>query len=142
MAAPAKRLRLVSSAILIALLLRPPRCALADNNRLVAPIFPINSARFASKSRGADWLPEPCRQRLYYTAYRGLLRLLPKWTSIGQTRADSMTEPRLPNDRNASSSEDRFGRQDDRKYSGWSSAIATAAIVIILGIAFYYFEVR
>jgi hypothetical protein len=53
-----------------------------------------------------------------------------------------MTEPRLPNDRNASSSVDRFGRQDDRKYSGWSSAIAISAIVIILGIAFYYFEIR
>jgi hypothetical protein len=71
-----------------------------------------------------------------------LLRSLPKWTSIGQTRADSMTEPRLPNDRNASTSEDRFGRQDDRKYSGWSSAITIAAIVIILGIAFYYYEIR
>jgi len=75
-------------------------------------------------------------------AYWGLLRLLPKWPSIGQKRADSMTEPRLPNDRNASSSEDRFGRQDDRGYSGWSSAITIAATVIILVIAFYYFEVR
>jgi hypothetical protein len=53
-----------------------------------------------------------------------------------------MTEPRLPNDRNASSSEDRFGRQDDRGYSGWSSAITIAATMIILGIAFYYFEIR
>jgi len=123
-------------------LLRPPRCALADNNRLVAPIFPTNSARFVSKSRGSAWLLNRAGDRSYLAAYCGLLRLLPKWTSIGQTRADSMTEPRLPNDRNASSSEDRFGRQDDRKYSGWSSAIATAAIVIILGIAFYYFEVR
>ncbi len=57
-------------------------------------------------------------------------------------RADSMTEPQLPNDRNASTSEDRFGRQDNRKYSGWSSAITIAATVIILGIAFYYFEIR
>jgi hypothetical protein len=101
-----------------------------------APIFPTNSACFASKARGAGW-------RLNRAAvYCGLLRSLRKWTSIRQTRADSMTEPRLPNDRNASTSEDRFGRQDDRKYSGWSSAITIAATVIILGIAFYYFEMR
>jgi hypothetical protein len=32
------------------------------------------------------------------------------------------------------SSEDRFARQDSRRYSGWSSAFAVAAIVIVLGI--------
>jgi hypothetical protein len=103
---------------------------------MAARIFPAKTPRFASKARGAGRCPNRAG------ACCGLLRLLPKWTSIWQTRADSMTEPRLPNDRNASTSEDRFGRQDDRKYSGWSSAITIAATVIILGIAFYYFEVR
>ena len=32
------------------------------------------------------------------------------------------------------SSEERFARQDSRRYSGWSSALAIAAIVIVLGI--------
>jgi hypothetical protein len=32
------------------------------------------------------------------------------------------------------SNEERFARQDSRRYSGWSSAIAVAAIVIVLGI--------
>jgi hypothetical protein len=32
------------------------------------------------------------------------------------------------------SSEERFARQDGRRYSGWSSAVAVAAIVIVLGI--------
>jgi hypothetical protein len=32
------------------------------------------------------------------------------------------------------SSEDRFARQDSRRYSGWSSALAIAAILIVLGI--------
>ena len=30
--------------------------------------------------------------------------------------------------------EERFGRQESRRYSGWSSAITIAVIVIILGI--------
>ncbi|MGC2078807.1 MAG: hypothetical protein WA728_22815 [Xanthobacteraceae bacterium] len=32
------------------------------------------------------------------------------------------------------SNEERFARQDSRRYSGWSSALAVAAIVILLGI--------
>jgi hypothetical protein len=103
---------------------------------MAARIFPVKTPRFASNARGVGWAPNRA------DACCGLLRLLPKWTSIWQTRADSMSKPRLPNGRNASTSEDRFGRQDDRKYSGWSSAITIAATVIILGIAFYYFEVR
>ena len=53
-----------------------------------------------------------------------------------------MTEPRLPNDRNASSSEDRFGRQDDRKYSGWSSAFVIVAILVVLAIVFLAYELK
>jgi hypothetical protein len=33
---------------------------------------------------------------------------------------------------NNSTNEDRFGRQDQRGYSGWSSAFTIAAIVIVL----------
>jgi hypothetical protein len=32
------------------------------------------------------------------------------------------------------SSEERFARQDSQRYSGWSSALTIAAIVIVLGI--------
>jgi hypothetical protein len=33
---------------------------------------------------------------------------------------------------NNSTSEDRFGRQDQRAHSGWSSAFTVAAIVVVL----------
>jgi len=39
------------------------------------------------------------------------------------------------------SSEDRFARQDARRYSGWSSALAVAAIVIVLGIVLIVYHV-
>jgi hypothetical protein len=39
------------------------------------------------------------------------------------------------------SSEDRFARQDSRRYSGWSSALAIAAIVIALGIVLIVYYV-
>jgi hypothetical protein len=38
------------------------------------------------------------------------------------------------------STEERFGRQDNRRYSGWSSAFAIAAIVIALGIVFIVYH--
>jgi hypothetical protein len=38
------------------------------------------------------------------------------------------------------SSEERFARQDSRRYSRWSSALAIAAIVIVLGIAFIIYR--
>lgn len=37
-------------------------------------------------------------------------------------------------ERNNSMDEDRFARQDQQRYSGWSSAFIIAVIVIILGI--------
>jgi hypothetical protein len=37
-------------------------------------------------------------------------------------------------DENNSTEEDRFARQDQRRYNGWSSAFTIAMIVIILGI--------
>jgi|GEM_PF-4713761 hypothetical protein len=48
-----------------------------------------------------------------------------------------MTESQPPND-NTTTSEDRFGRQDKGRYSGWSSALAIAIIVIVIGIVFSY----
>jgi hypothetical protein len=34
--------------------------------------------------------------------------------------------------------EDRFGRQDNTSYSGWSAAVVIAVTVVILGIVFAY----
>jgi hypothetical protein len=39
------------------------------------------------------------------------------------------------------SGEERFARQDSRRYSGWSSAFAIAAIVIVFGIVFIVYHV-
>jgi len=45
----------------------------------------------------------------------------------------------MPNE-NDSTSEDRFGRQDQQGYSGWSSLVAIIIIVIIVGgLAYLYF---
>jgi hypothetical protein len=45
---------------------------------------------------------------------------------------------REPNENN--SNEERFARQDQRKYSGWSSLIAIVIVVIIVGgLAYLYF---
>ena len=49
-----------------------------------------------------------------------------------------MAGPRLPNHKDTSTSEDRFARNNVRKYSGWSSAVVITAIVIIVGIVFIY----
>jgi hypothetical protein len=50
-----------------------------------------------------------------------------------------MDSASMPNEVN-STSEDRFGRQDQRRYSGWSSLIAIVIIVIIVGgLAYLYF---
>jgi hypothetical protein len=45
----------------------------------------------------------------------------------------------MPNENN-STSEDRFGRQDQRSYSGRSSLVVIVIVVIILGgLAYLYF---
>jgi hypothetical protein len=44
-------------------------------------------------------------------------------------------------DENSSTDEDRFGRQDNRGYSGWSSAVViiiTIITVVVVGIVFAY----
>jgi hypothetical protein len=43
---------------------------------------------------------------------------------------------------NNSTNEDRFARQDQREYSGWSSAFTVAVIVIVLCIVFFVYHVR
>ena len=40
------------------------------------------------------------------------------------------------------SSEDQYGRQDDRPYSGWNSAITIAVIVIVLGIVVLVYQLK
>ena len=40
------------------------------------------------------------------------------------------------------SSEDQYGRQDSRPYSGWSSAITIAVIVIVLGIVVLVYQLK
>jgi hypothetical protein len=41
-------------------------------------------------------------------------------------------------DENSSTDEDRFGRQDNRGYSGWSSAVVIIITVVVVGIVFAY----
>jgi hypothetical protein len=40
------------------------------------------------------------------------------------------------------SNEERLARQDSRRYSGWTSAIAIAVIVIVLGILFLVYQLK
>ena len=47
----------------------------------------------------------------------------------------------MPNENN-STDEDRFGRQDRRAYSGWSTAVTIAAIVIVLFIVYLVYSLR
>ena len=47
----------------------------------------------------------------------------------------------MPNE-HRSTEEDRFGRQDQRRYSGWSSAFTIAAIVIVLGIVILVYYLK
>lgn len=49
-----------------------------------------------------------------------------------------MAGPRLSIHKDTSTGEDRFARYNVRRYSGWSSAVVIAAIVIIVGLAFAY----
>ena len=49
-----------------------------------------------------------------------------------------MPRRRSPDHKDTSTNEDRFARQDVRRYSGWSSAVAITAIVIIIGIVLVY----
>jgi hypothetical protein len=39
---------------------------------------------------------------------------------------------------NNSMDEDRFGRQDQQRYSGWTSLVTIGIIVIVLGVVFYF----
>jgi hypothetical protein len=47
----------------------------------------------------------------------------------------------MPNENN-STSEDRFARQDQRGYSGWSSLVTVAIIVVVIGIVVVFYFVR
>jgi hypothetical protein len=47
----------------------------------------------------------------------------------------------MPNE-NKSTNEDRFGRQDQRLYSGWSSVFTIAAIVIVLCIVILVYYLK
>jgi len=40
-------------------------------------------------------------------------------------------------DKDTSTNEDRFGRQDNTRYSGWSSSIAIAIIIVVIGVILY-----
>jgi hypothetical protein len=40
------------------------------------------------------------------------------------------------------SEEERFARQDNRRYSGWASAFTIAVIVIVLGIVFLVYQLK
>jgi len=38
--------------------------------------------------------------------------------------------------------EDQFGRQDSRRYSGWTTAITIVVIVIVLGITILVYQLK
>jgi hypothetical protein len=38
--------------------------------------------------------------------------------------------------------EERFAREDSRKYSGWSSAITIVAILVVLAIVFLVYQLK
>jgi hypothetical protein len=40
------------------------------------------------------------------------------------------------------SEEERFARQDSRRYSGWASAFTVAVIAIVLGIVFLVYYLK
>jgi hypothetical protein len=39
---------------------------------------------------------------------------------------------------NRSSVEDRFARQDVRRYSAWSSVVAIVGLVVVLGLLYFF----
>jgi hypothetical protein len=39
---------------------------------------------------------------------------------------------------NRSTSEDRFGRQDREKSSGWSSLVVVVGVVIVIGLVYFF----
>jgi hypothetical protein len=39
-------------------------------------------------------------------------------------------------------SEEQFGRQDSRRYSGWTTAITIAVIVIVLGMVILVYQLK
>ena len=41
---------------------------------------------------------------------------------------------------NRSTVEDRFARQDVRRYSAWSSAIVFVGLVVVLGLLYFFFR--
>jgi uncharacterized membrane protein len=52
-----------------------------------------------------------------------------------------MAAPPLDDEKDASSGEDRFARQDFNRYSHWSSAVAIIAILIAIAAVFIYFAI-
>jgi hypothetical protein len=47
----------------------------------------------------------------------------------------------MPNE-NKSTDEDRFARQDQRRYSGWSSLGAVVIIIVVIGIIVAFYLLR
>ena len=42
--------------------------------------------------------------------------------------------------KNRSTVEDRFARQDVRRYSAWSSAVVLVGLVVVLGLLYFVFR--
>jgi hypothetical protein len=53
-----------------------------------------------------------------------------------------MNAPRSPDDKDASTSEDRFARQDFNKYGHRSSAVTFIAIIVTIAAVFIYLAMR
>lgn len=53
-----------------------------------------------------------------------------------------MAAPQSSDNKDTSTSEDRFARQDFNKHSHWSSAAAIIAIVVAIAAIFVYLAIR
>jgi hypothetical protein len=98
-------------------------------------------ARSYLSARGRTNIEKPYGTRVEAESYAR--RMIDNWLEP-KSRQRTRLEPqakRMSDGSEENSSEDRFARQDARRYSGWSSALAVAAIVIVLGIVLIVYHV-
>jgi len=67
-------------------------------------------------------------------------RMIKRWLKSKSQQGEKSHRVMNPDPKD--SSEDQYGRQDSRPYSGWSSAITIAVIVIVLGIVVLVYQLK
>jgi hypothetical protein len=109
-------------------------------------------------ARLIDWITEACAT-LFVRGSNGILGQSPfiptalsrLRTEFYGTRANaefrvrSMIHRSLKEQKaneNKSTDEDRFARQDQRRYSGWSSLGAVVVIIVVIGIIIAFYSLR